>query len=61
MERTGYLPQVLNAKKIDSTTFTISASLEAIGEEFIICRLMNWCYSTSARRFCFHCFDFVVH
>jgi hypothetical protein len=32
VERSGYLPQVLNAKNIDSTTFTLSASLEAIGD-----------------------------
>jgi hypothetical protein len=35
VERNGYLPQVLNAKKIDSTSFTISASLEAIGNELL--------------------------
>ena len=39
VQRNGYLPQLLNAKKIDSTSFTISASLEAIGDEL---RLINF-------------------
>ena len=33
VERDGYLPQTLNAKKIDTISFTISASLEAIGND----------------------------
>ena len=36
VERNGYLPQTLNAKKIDTISFTISASLEAIGNEFFV-------------------------
>ena len=36
VERNGYLPQTLNAKKIDTILFTISASLEAIGNEFFV-------------------------
>ena len=31
VERSGYIPQLLNAQKIDSTSFKISAKLEAIG------------------------------
>ncbi len=38
VQRNGYLPQLLNANKIDSTSFTISARLEAIGDEL---RLIN--------------------
>ena len=40
VERNGYLPQTLNAKKIDAISFTISASLEAIGDkEFVFYKL----------------------
>ena len=36
VERNGYLPQTLNAKKIDTISFTISASLEATGNKAFI-------------------------
>ena len=40
VERNGYLPQTLNAKKIDTISFTISASLEATGDkEFFFYKL----------------------
>ena len=32
VERNGYIPQTVNAKKIDDILFAISASLEAIGD-----------------------------
>ena len=44
VERNGYLPQTLNAKKIDTISFTISASLEAIGDkEFVVQEIFFKC------------------
>ena len=36
VKRSGYIPQLLNAQKIDSTSFKISARLEAIGNDICI-------------------------